>query len=301
MKKLLSLVLSILFSSLATAQAATEVQIVWPFSMAAERLNYTRYLIDQANSQQKKYIFVLVNATGAAGIVAANRVLNSNVPALLLTTPAFFLKPISDPVNSYAINEFKPILLLAELPLAIAFNRNVNPTHQSLLAKSQINFAIGSGLGGTFHAISEQYRMRHPNTIIIPFNTANETVIAAKGGHVDLFIEEINGISQHSEMEIIGITGTQRVAGHRTLTELGYPNTDKLNNLNFIVAPRAMPLTTFKEIQQILLIARQNNQRIDQKMLADFATPINISPAAYDKWFLDQERFYKDLMKKLKI
>jgi tripartite-type tricarboxylate transporter receptor subunit TctC len=301
MKKLL---LALLFavSNIVYAQPSIDVEVLWPYSLGVDRVNWTRLMLDKANASQTKYNFVLMQAQGAAGVVAARKTLNAGRPTLMLTTTAFFLKPITDPDNSYAINAFKPMVLMAEVPLAIGYNTQVNPTLESLIKKPQINFAIGSGLGGTFHALSEQFKFKHPNTIIIPFNASPETVTQVKGGHLDLFIEEIRGITMHPEMAIVGITGSKRQGGFKTLIEQGYPNTDKLNNINIIVGPTTMNPDLFKELQDILLTARSNTPRINESIVEHFGTPLSpIKPSDYDKWMTSQEKFYRELMKNLKF
>lgn len=300
-KKIL-LALLIAVSGLAHAQKPEDVFVLWPYSLGADRVNWTRLMLDKANTTQTKYNFVLMQAQGAAGVVAAKRTLSANKPTLMLTTTAFFLKPITDPDTSYAINAFKPMVLMAEVPLAIGYSTKYNPTVDSIIKKSQINFAIGSGRGGTFHAVSEQFKFKHPNTLIIPHNATPETISGVMGGHFDLFIEEIKGVTANPEMAVLGITGPKRMGGFKTLAEQGYPNVDKLNNVNFIVAPTAMSPELFKELQDILLAARANTPRINENIVEHFGIPLtDIKPANFDKWAVDKEKAYRELMKNLKF
>ena len=108
MKSLFVLAFCILMPTLANANPIN-VNIVWGFSPNPSVVNYTRHIIQQANQDQKKYLFLLEIKPGAAGLIAAKQVLqdteNKKI-SVLMTTDAFFVRPFLFKNPGYSFDQF---------------------------------------------------------------------------------------------------------------------------------------------------------------------------------------------------
>ena len=91
MKNLLVLLLAVLITILTMdVRAQTVVPITWPFGIASSQANYIRVTIKQANTDQKKYIFILEHKPGAGGSIAVKSMSEKSGLALMGHTSSFF-------------------------------------------------------------------------------------------------------------------------------------------------------------------------------------------------------------------
>ena len=78
--------------------AQQTVTVLWPFNIGSNQAAYARAIIDQANTQQTKYRFVLENKPGAGGTIAARMVQGSHEITLLSMSSSFFIRPVFYPI-----------------------------------------------------------------------------------------------------------------------------------------------------------------------------------------------------------
>ena len=215
-----------LFVLASNAWSSETVTISYAFGHADNMANYARTLIVEANSSQKKYIFVFNTKPGGGGAVAANWLLN-NPNNIVQHSSAFFIRPSFYPNDSYNIDHFKELLPQCIAPMAISSLKykswNTVPKDKPL--------TVGiAGLGSATHLIANQIIKVYPNITLVPFKNTSEIFVAMIGGHVDFTIsllgipEEWNKGTNKLSVNILGITGNQSINGYALLINQGFPD-----------------------------------------------------------------------------
>lgn len=255
MKQLL-LSICLLFSSLVMAKE--NVTIIYGWNASDSVANYGRILAAEANKLQDKYNFILDARPGAGNAIAANYV--KNTPnTILFTSPAFFIRPIFYPNESYNISDYKPFMPLCDGPMVVSSVKYKSwkevPTDKPI--------SIGtSGLGVASHLIALQLVEKYPNMMIVPFKSTSDALLAIISGQVDfgvafltdteVWVKENKTVQAH----ILGTTGFTRINKYPTLVESGFPKSLGNSNLSHqLIVPKSIPDDKFREWRMILIKA----------------------------------------------
>jgi tripartite-type tricarboxylate transporter receptor subunit TctC len=277
MKKLLLLLTTSCFSSLVLAQ--TVIEVVWPFSISSPTTNYIRHTLDQANSDQKEYKFILVQRVGAGGSVAANYVRNSSTPALLATSNAFFIRPYLFSQQSYTFDQFVPLATMGSMPMTFLGRKEVS--WDRLTSKDKIFIGV-PGLGSFSHVLAYYFQQRYPQTVIVPYQGPTEAMKDVIAGNIDLSTDvPVAVLTQPDQLTVTHITGSNTFG---KFTLLSTVVSDKFAGLTlefFIVAPSTMDPKLVQKFNSILTQAHKNNQKLQQLYKDDFVTAISVDPNTY--------------------
>jgi tripartite-type tricarboxylate transporter receptor subunit TctC len=261
-------ILATLLATFALTSTATEtITLVYSWTASDVAANYYRALVEVANSQQKKYNFVIDYKPGAGGTVAANHILN-NKNAVQITSSAFFIRPNLYPDQSYDLDRFQSVMTLCLAPFSISSARYKSweevPTDKPL--------TIGiSGLGTTTHLTAIQLAKKYPNMEIIPFKSTSEAVQATLGGQTDFAVGFVgDSIQYHSDnptrrtSNILGISGSHSIEGRPLLINQGFPKIlGKFGSPSQIIAPASMPEQQYREVGQILVEAIKSKKVVE--------------------------------------
>jgi hypothetical protein len=253
MKKILASVLAVFAL---TATATETITLVYSWTAADVAANYYRALVEVANTQQKKYNFIVDYRPGAGGTVAANYIL-SNKNAVQITSSAFFIRANLYPDQSYDLDRFQSVMTMCLAPFSISSSRYKSwdevPRDQPL--------TIGiSGLGTTTHLTAIQLAKKYPMMEIIPFKSTSEAVQATLAGQTDFAVGFVGDSIQYRgdnsirrTSNILGISGSRSIDSRPLLIDQGFPKIlGKFGSPSQIIAPITMPEQQYKEISQIL-------------------------------------------------
>jgi tripartite-type tricarboxylate transporter receptor subunit TctC len=297
MKKIIAILTSLLVMT--CAMAKQEVEIAWWAGISSGPINYVRAVIDEANRNQNKYVFVIVAKPGAGGAIAAQYTLVNKKLTILGTGDAFFVRPNFFPNEKlYHVEDFKLITPLATLPFAVI--KNKNKSMEELEKQKQIVIGVG-GLGTQQHLIAEQIKLKHPNLVIVPYSAHTDATREVLGGFVDMSTDFLVGVAQYPQLDVVGITGRTKIDNYETLSSKGYLGLEKYNINIFLVAPSSMPVNTYDEIHNILADAQTNNVRLEEMYKRDFASKIVLSKSDYPKWINDRQQEFKVKTKNIKL
>lgn len=275
---------------------ATTVEVVWPFSIASSTTNYIREVIDYSNKSQNKYNFVLVQKTGAGGSVAATYVKNNKSISLLATSNAFFVRPNLYPNQSYDPTDFKPLIAMGSMPMALIGKAGTN--WETIIRKEKITIGI-PGYGTFSHVIADHFSKAHTQTVIVPYQGTTEALRDVAAGVLDLSLDVPSmALNSPSLYKIHYITGSQDHNQKFKLASSIDPVFSKLSLEFMILANRHLDRTVSTELSAILKQAHSNNSRVTEMYSLDFVTPIGTDP---NLWFENNLQTWKALTKNIKV
>jgi tripartite-type tricarboxylate transporter receptor subunit TctC len=261
-------------------------------------------LVDVANRQQDKYLFVFDVKPGAGGSVAANYV--KNTPnTILATASAFFVRPNFFPNESYDLSAYKEIYLQCTAPMAITATKY--KTWADVPKDQPLTIGV-SGLGTTTHLFATQIQAQYPKLQVIPFKSTSESLLSVASGNTDLHVAFLGEVetwgadnAKFKRLNVLGISGSTRVRGFPTLTSQGFGRTVADIGVPFhLVVPASVPDTKFKEWRDILVRAGQS-ATVKETYKIDACLPRDIKNDDLEPWYHAQVEKWQRLSRGVKI
>ncbi len=237
---------------------------------------------------------VIENVTGASTILGAERV--AKAPAngytfLVATSTTVSTNPNLFRTLPYSIDDFEPVALLGQHPLALLVNAALPiATVNDLLARARtvpggLTYA-STGRGGLSEVFGEMLKAAWKVPMRdIPYRGSAPAVTAILQGEIDLHFDGITSslsLYRGGKLHILAITGATRsssVPELPTLVELGYKDL-VIGNIYCLLAPRGTPRPAIETMNT--LIARA------QKALAQWLIDEGITPDALSPQGLQQ-------------
>ena len=282
------------------ATAAETINILWAFNIGSNQANTVRYIIDEANSQQNKYKFVLENKKGAGGSIAANYVLQNPQDTLVAMSSSFFIRPASKPNESHDLDKFKTTLVQATgAPLVL-----VSKKYQSLFeVMQQKNATIGvSGVGSISDMIATQLKGSNSTLNVVQFKGMVDATVAAAGGHVDTAVTyavDAQPFIDSGDLKIIAYTGNKDILSYKNMTfeAQGVKGLDNLTANYGIFSSNEMPESKSKELYSIL--SKANSAiKVAASYDRDLLTPVKIDYDKSQDWYDSQREYWQGLADK---
>lgn len=293
MKKLLIALIAIFISTLTIAQQ--QVPSVWAFNIANVQGSYYRALLEQANQNQTKYQFVPEHKPGAGGSIAATYVKNNDRVVLLGTAAAFFVRPYLYNSAGYAFDEFKPVYLIANSPVALT---SKSKELKIILAQDKITIGT-AGPGSGTHLYALKFKARHPNKeiIVVPYKSSTEAIQDVLGGHVDLAYEFL-GDAEAKGVKVLGTTGTKKIKNYPMLKDMGYPDNADLIGVYHILVKKDVPNEVVRELRIIFDEAEQST-KFQELYQSDYSfKPVLKTDKDYTDWYNNNIKTYRALITK---
>lgn len=239
----------------AQAFPARPVTIVVPFPPGGGTDTGGRILAEQLGKRWGQTV-VVENKGGAAGQIGADAVAKAKADGYTLLlgnigtqaiNPSLYRKMPYDPDRAFA-----PISLVAELPLAMMVNPQVNAkTAQEFiaLAKAQpgkLSYS-SSGAGGAPHLAAEMFKDQTKTFVVhVPYRGGGPAVSDLIAGHVQLSfmtVLEASGHIKAGKLRALAVTSDKRVpalADVPTLAEGALPGFNSISWLG-LLAPAGTP------------------------------------------------------------
>jgi tripartite-type tricarboxylate transporter receptor subunit TctC len=288
MKQLLIALAAICISTLAIAQQL--VPSAWAFNIANVQGSYYRALLEQANQDQKKYQFVPEHKSGAGGSIAAGYVASHERMALLGTATAYFVRPYLYDNAGYTFDQFRPVYLIANSPVALTSR---NKDLRTILAQDRI--AIGTaGPGSGTHLYAIKFKDRHPdkNVVIVPYKSSTEAVQDVLGGHIDLTYEFL-GDAEAKGVRILGTTGPTKIKDYAQLKDMGYPDAVDYIGIYHILVKKNTPDEVVRELRVIFAQA-ERSARFQELYRSDYSfKPVLKTERDYTDWYNAMIKTYR--------
>jgi tripartite-type tricarboxylate transporter receptor subunit TctC len=291
--KILLTFLALLIST--SAFATQTVSSIWAFNIANLQGSYYRALLEEANNNQKKYQFVPEHKPGAGGSIGAVQVVNNEKLSLLGTAAAFFVRPYLYDNAGYTFDQFKPVYLIANSPVALTTK---NKDLQTILSQSKISIGT-AGPGSGTHLFALKFKEYHPDkeVLVVPYKSSTEALQDVLGGHIDLAYEFL-GDAEAKGVKILGVTGTGKIKNYPLMKDIGYPNNAELIGVYHILVKKEVPDTVVRELREIFNQA-EKSARFQELYKADYSfKPVLVTDREYDNWYVNNIKTYRTLITK---
>lgn len=291
MKKLL---FALLFVA-GLAQAQQQVPSTWAFNISNVQGSYYRALLEQANQDQKKYQFIPEHKPGAGGSIAAGYVAANDRMALLGTATAYFVRPYLYDQAGYTFEQFRPVYLIANSPVALTSR---NKDLRTILAQDRISIGT-AGPGSGTHLYALKFRERHPdkNIVIVPYKSSTEAVQDVLGGHIDLTYEFL-GDAEAKGVRILGTTGPTKIKDYAQLKDMGYPDAVDFIGIYHILVKKNTPDEVVRELRAIFAQAEKSS-RFQELYRSDYSfKPVLRTERDYTDWYNNTIRTYRTVITK---
>ena len=260
-----------------TATAQTTVPVVWPFSLASTQGAMVREIVQEANTIQKKYQFVLDHKPGAGGAVAVQHTLSQRTPVVLAHTNSYFIRPHIAQEGSYDPDLFQVVGAYCEnQPLALIAK---NFSTLADLDRKPI-LTVGVIPGSITQLVSQELARQRPRIQFteVGFKGTPEITLSMLGDHIDISVDFLASVSD-DRVRVLGITGVVGVGSHKTLRSQGLQNFDNITNSYYLLVSKQMDSALTSELSSILARASQG-ARVQEFCRKDHGQPTDITGQA---------------------
>ncbi len=286
-------------AALAQGYPNRPVRIVVPFAAGGPADNYARFL-SQRLQESLGQTFVVDNKPGGGSVIGTDIVAKAAPDGYTLLLMS----------NTHTVNETllpsKPFALTRDFAgiAPINYSDLVLVAHPSLpasnikellkLAKDRpgkLNYA-SSGPGTPYHMAGELFKsMSGVYLVHIPYRGSSGARTDVMGGQVDLMFDAVTTMAEQAKagkVKALATTGLQRssvLPDVPTVHEAGVPNYEATIWLG-LMAPKGTPRAVVERLNEaVSKIASQPEVR--QQWGKQGATPMVMTPAAFDKYIQD--------------
>lgn len=277
------------------------VKIVVPYA-AGGNTDVIARIYAQKLSEALGQQFIVENKTGSGAVVGTDAVAKS-LPdgyALLMGTSAHAVAPSLFPKLPYdAINDLKPISLVAEVPMVLSVHPSVAAKDAqefvNLLRKNpgKLNFG-SSGNGGSLHMAVELLKYQeHVSALHIPYRGAGPALNDAVAGQFEFIIDPISTslpFIKAGRLRPLAVTTAQRsplLPNVKTMQEQGFSKYET-STWNMIFVPSKTPDAVVQIIAEAL--SRINADPGTVKRLGEIGAQVVKSNPSQAAKYLEQER-----------
>lgn len=230
------------FTSLAST--AGIVKIYSPYSPGHSATPALFRVVEQANSNQSKYRFVVEFKPGGNQIIAVKSL---DETSLAIIAPAYVENLASGKLDA---NDYRPVHAFGDACWAVVANKSLD---------NQTEFVVGGvGFGNAAHltalALGEKYRF---NVRYIVFKSNNDALINMVGNNgIELVIDKYESYealkSKNSKLQMIAASCPKRLPQAHDIPTLKELSIDAPYIFNITIAHKAMPEQRRTEIAKIL-------------------------------------------------
>jgi tripartite-type tricarboxylate transporter receptor subunit TctC len=281
-----------------SAFAQKTVELVWPFSPASPHSNVVRSLADNANKSQNKYTFVFTHKPGAGGAIAVNYVIQPGDNIRVLThTSSFWIRPSFFDEGKYDINAITPITFIYKgESLALISSKHKTLDEFKKQDKPNLGIIPGSITMLTASKISSSIK---DNFNLIPYPGTPEISRDVLGKHLDAGIEfTALADALQPNINILGITGTRSVLGHKTFSSQGVKGLDDIFSSFFIGISKTADPAVVNEMTTILQAAAKGDNVksiVENNLRAEY---VQMNSEDTQKFFRQHTAVWNSILKK---
>lgn len=287
---------AVLMSTSAFAQKT--VELVWPFSPSAPHSNIVRSLAENANKSQSKYTFVFTNKPGAGGAIAVNYATQpSDQIKILAHTSSYWIRPAFFEEGKYDINVVTPITFIYKGE-SLALISAKHKTLEEFKKQDKPNLGIipGSITMLTASKISSSLK---DDFNLIPYPGTPEISRDVMGKHLDAGIEfTALADTLQPNINILGITGTRSILGHKTFSSQGVKGLDDIFSSFFISISKTADPALINEMTAILQAAAKGDNVkaiVENNLRAEY---VQMNTEETQKFFKQHTAVWNSILKK---
>jgi tripartite-type tricarboxylate transporter receptor subunit TctC len=271
------------------AHAKTVVPVIWPFSISSTNATMVREIINSANNQQDKYQFIFESKPGAGGAVAVHYAASLDRPAILAHSSSFFIRPYIIKEGTYNVDQFNIINVhCTGQPLALISTKYTNLRD----IQNQNNLTVGVLPGSITETVVVKLNTKSDHKLqTIPFRGTPEITASLLGGHIDLGIEFLSGVS-NPRLNVIGITGNKNYNNFTTFQLQKMTGLESIVVDFFLLVNQNLQPDIAQDFNTIFSTA-VDSVRPRAYCQRDFGTYTNITGKSAQQYFNTTHNFWK--------
>lgn len=296
MKKLL---LSLLFA-VGAANATETITIFSPYSPSHSGTPATKKILEQANSSQDKYNFVLEFKPGGQQIIAVKELDRSPENTLAVIAPKYVEHVTSGKLDK---NNYIPVNALGDACWAVISNLGKEGGGVESLRGIPELIVGGVGIGNATHLTSLELEEKLGVKVrYVVFKSNYDALILMAGqGSVNMVLERVVSVnvakSQNKDVKILAMSCPTRYAAAPEVKTLKEQGIDAPYVFNITVAHKLMPEGKRKELADILDNATISVGEPEIQKLSDMKPPV-FSKISTQDYYDSSIKTVSDLLKK---
>jgi tripartite-type tricarboxylate transporter receptor subunit TctC len=316
----LSLALALALTGLAPAPALAQaypsrtVTVIVPFPAGGSVDGVARILVQKLNETVGQHFIVENRAGGASGIVGASAVAKSPPDGytLLESASVHVINPLLYKNVPYdVVNDFTPIMLLADGPLLVSTPPNVPANNLKelfdLVRKDPQKYTFGTtSIGSASHlAIELLKREANLDTLVVAYKGTAPALTDLMSGQIQLLADPMLSslpLAQGKKTKALAVTSLKRVASAPDIPTVD--DSAGFNGFEFVSwyglwAPKNLPADISKKLQadvaKVLALPDMKERLAKLGFEAkggtaeDFANYIRVEMAKYEKIIKDSK------------
>jgi tripartite-type tricarboxylate transporter receptor subunit TctC len=289
-------IIALLLTCISAWSWATETIIIMsPYSASHSGTPAMFRIINEANTQQKDYNFILEFRPGGEQIIAVNALKEQPATRLAIIAPKFVEHVQSGRLNR---DDYVPVHALGDACWALISNiGNSRQGVASLKGVAEVTVG-GVGVGNAAHITALELGDRFGFKVrYIPFKSNFDAlVLLVSDQSINMVLERVNSYLQYREknprVTVLGMSCPRR---HPELPDVPTLAEQKMNTpyvFNIVMAHASMPETKRQQLAKILNTATLSVGSADIFRLSDMTPPIfaNQSTEDYYRTRFDQMR-----------
>lgn len=284
-----------IWSSVCLAQE--KITIVSPYAASHSGNAAMFKIIEQANTMQNKFDFVLEFRPGGEQLIAIKSIERDPQKNLVIVAPKFVEHAMSGKIQA---SQYVPVHALGDACWAIISNINHGSNGIANLQNQKEIFVGGVGIGNATHLTSLQIAEKYGFSVqYVPFKSNYDAlVVMAANGGINFVVDRVAAYQQFKSknpnlvMLAMHCPDRHPTAPHvATLKEQGIVAPYVFN---ITMAHVDMKLDRRVELSQILTLATKTVGSAAIQQLSDMRPP----QVALDQYFADSYRLVEQLLKK---
>ena len=310
--KISSLLVSLLFSSVAFAQPAypnKPIKLIVPLAAGSAVDNAARIVVQKMSADMGQGI-VIENLLGAAGAIGADRVAKSTPDGYTLAgfnDSIMTMLPNMKPQTWDILKDFEPISLVATVEWGLVVNSD-SPikTAADLIAAAKrdpgkLNYGSG-GNGSPQHIAMALFANQAGISLThVPYKGATQAAVGVAGKEVDAAfqgIATVNSLVQAGKLRLIAVSTPKRMAQFPTVptvNESGLAGFE-FNSWFAMMAPAGTPKVIIDQLHKEITKTLADSD-VQGKLIAQGLTPRGLAPDELGKAMRVQYAKYGKLIK----
>lgn len=260
---------------------------------------------------------LVVNRTGAGGVVGSNFVANSKKDGYTLLLSRVGSQAAVPAINRkipYKWDDFTFLGLLEKNPFVLCVNANSEYKDFASLAAAikggkKLKYA-SAGVGTLLHVavimLLDELKVKPEQLVHVPFKGGGKAAAAVAGNHADIIFQNLSGVISHiqgKKLRAVAISTSTRapsVPDVPTVAELGHPGLEAIVGWSGLWGPKDLP----QDVQDkwVKALAGISKDKAWNKLTKGLGSiPSVMKPAPTKAFVKNQYEKFKDVAERLNL
>lgn len=292
------------------------ITLVVPYGPGGASDLHARIVAGAAPNYLKQAVLV-VNKTGAAGVVGSNVVVRSKKDGYTLLSARVGSQagvPAMNPTIPYKWDDYTFLGLTERNPFVLAVKKDspynsFKDFEKALKGGTKLTYA-SAGVGTLLHiatlVMADKMGVDNNNLTHVPYKGGGKARAALVGGHVDFLWQNLSGLIgayRAGQIKVLAVTTGERFASVKdvpTVKELGYPGMETIIGWSGIFGPPGLPKPVVDK--WVAVLQGLKTDKAFNKLIKGLGSIPDIrSPEETKAYVKNQYETFKDVVTKLGV